>query len=121
MGDVLPHLHHRRPRMASVSRTLLRIKQDLDPHLPPASIEAACRDAGHVWRERKLGPVQTVHLMVLQALHFNAAIRALRRIAKVTVSAAAYCEARSRLPLAAVQALLRCGAVSLRATLSADA
>jgi hypothetical protein len=104
--------------MASVSRALLRIKQDLDAHLSPESIEAACRDAGHVWRDRKLAPVQTVHLMVLQVLHFNAAIRALRHIAKVTVSAAAYCEARARLPLAAVQALLRAGAASLRDCLS---
>lgn len=104
---------------SSVSRALARIKQDLDPHLPPAAIEAACRAAGHAWRERKLGPVATVHLMILQMLHLNAATRALRHVAGAAVSAAAYCEARARLPVAAVQALLRDAAASLRAALSA--
>jgi len=105
--------------MVSVSRALQRIKQDLDPHLPPAAIEAACRAAGHAWRERKLGPVATVHLMVVQMLHLNAPTRALRHVAGAAVSAAAYCEARARLPVAAVQALLRDAAASLRAALSA--
>ncbi len=40
--------------MASLSRTLSRIKQDLEPHLPESSILAACAQAGHQWRERKL-------------------------------------------------------------------
>jgi len=106
--------------MVSVSRALQRIKQDLDPHLPPAAIEAACRAAGHAWRERKLGPVATVHLMVVQMIHLNAATRALRHVAGAAVSAAAYCEARARLPVAAVQALLRDAAASLRAALSAE-
>ena len=44
--------------MVSVSRALARIKEDLDPHLPPDAVEAACRAAGHArWRERVLGPV----------------------------------------------------------------
>jgi hypothetical protein len=107
--------------VGSVSRALARIKQDLDPHLPPAVIEAACRAAGHRWRERKLGPVATVHLMVAQMLHLNAATRALRHVAGAAVSAAAYCEARARLPVAAVQVLLRDAAASLRAALSGGA
>lgn len=99
--------------MASVSRALDRIKQDLEPHLPPAAIEAACIAAGHDWRERTLGPVQTVHLFVLQILHFNAAIKALRRLAKMTFAASAYCEARARLPLTVLQSLLSSSAASL--------
>ena len=43
--------------MASVASSLDRIKQDLGRFLPEQSIEAACRKAGHRWRERKLGPV----------------------------------------------------------------
>jgi hypothetical protein len=105
--------------VGSVSRALARIKQDLDPHLPPATIEAACRAAGHAWRDRKLGPAATPQLMVLQMLHLNLAIRGpLARVARVPVTAAAYCEARARPPLAAVQALLRAEAASLRAALS---
>jgi hypothetical protein len=115
-------LFHGRPRMASVARALGRIKQDLEPHLPPAAIEAACRAAGHAWRERKLGPVATVHLFVLQMLHANAAIRALRHLAggAASASAAAYCRARARLPLAALQALLRGSADALRDTLGRE-
>ena len=105
--------------MVSVSRALARIKEDLDPHLPPDAVEAACRAAGHArWRERVLGPVATVHLLVLQMLHGNAAITELRRLAKVAFSPAAYCAARARLPAAALQAMLRDGAASLAAALA---
>lgn len=106
--------------MASVASSLERIKRDLEPHLSPDMIESACRDAGHVWRERKLGPVRTVHLFVLQILHFNTAIRHLRHLAKFPVNAAAYCEARMRLPLAALQELLRKSSASLRGALGKE-
>ena len=99
---------------ASVARALSRIKSDLGPYLPEGSIEAACREAGHTWRERKLGPVVTLRLFVLQVLHFNTAIRHLRHLAREPVNAAAYCKARMRLPLAAVQALLRSSSEAMR-------
>jgi hypothetical protein len=104
--------------MVSVPRALGRIKDDLEPYLPEGSVEEACREAGHKWRERKLGPVATLHLFVLQVLHFNTAIRHLRHLAKGRaggpVNAAAYCKARMRLPLAAVQALLRSASEAMR-------
>ena len=100
--------------MVSVSRALSRIKSDLEPHLPASSVERACREAGHRWRERKLGPVATLQLFVLQVLHCNTAIRHLRHLAKKPVNAAAYCKARMRLPLAAVQALLRSSSQVMR-------
>jgi hypothetical protein len=103
--------------MASVASSLDRIKQDLEPHLSPDTIEAACEGAGHVWRERRFGPVQTIHLFVLQVLHFNTAIRHLRHLARFPVNAAAYCEARMRLPLAVLQELLRKSSASLRQSL----
>src|SRR3989442_14366716 len=101
--------------MASVPRALSRIKSDLEPYLPEESVEDACRAAGHTWRERKLGPVATLHLFVLQVLHFNTAIRPPRPLDKGPVNAAAYCKARMRLPLAALQALLRPSAEAVRA------
>src|SRR2546427_282509 len=101
--------------MASVARALSRSKSALEPYLPEESVEDACRAAGHHWRERKLGPVATLHLFVLQVLHFNTAIRHLRHLAKKPVNAAAYCKARMRLPLAALQALLRSSAEAMRA------
>jgi hypothetical protein len=104
--------------MASISLTLARIKQDLGYHLTESAIVAACSAAGHRWRERKLGPVNTVHLFVLQILSFNAAIVHLRHLAGQSLNAAAYCRARMRLPLAAVQQLLRDSSASMRQTLS---
>jgi hypothetical protein len=90
----------------SVAAALARIKQDLDEHLPPDAIESACRAVGHRWRERKLGPVRTVHLFLLQVLHANVAVTALRHLAGLSFSASAYCQARARLPLAVLQQLL---------------
>jgi hypothetical protein len=93
--------------MASVSGTLERIKQDLRPFIPDESIVNACREAGHEWRERQLGPVRTVHLFVLQVLCFNTAMTHLRHLAKAAVSAPTYCKARMRLPLGVLQTLLK--------------
>src|SRR5581483_8039101 len=103
---VLTSPTNRRPRMASVSCALSRIKQDLSASLPDDSILCACRDAGHKWRQRLLGPVQTVHLFILQVLCFNTAMTHLRHLSDLDVQAPSYCRARKRLPLAVLQALL---------------
>lgn len=103
--------------MASISPTLARIKQDLGHYVPEPAILAACHAVGHRWRERKLGPVATVHLFILQVLSFNASIVHLRHLAGQSLNAAAYCRARMRLPLAAVQQLLRDGSAAMRQTL----
>ena len=92
--------------MASVASSLDRIKQDLGRYLPEQSIEAACKRAGHRWRERKLGPVRTVHLFILQVLNFNTAMTHLRHLSKAAVKAPGYCKARMRLPLKVLEALL---------------
>jgi len=89
--------------MARISRALDRLKQDLQEHLPDQSILAAAQAAGHDWRERKLGPVATVQLFMLQTLWFNTAIEHLRHLAGFPFAAAAYCKARMRLPLAVLQ------------------
>jgi hypothetical protein len=93
--------------MASIARTLARIKDDVRTFVSDESILRACRVAGYRWRERQLGPVETVHLFVLQVIHFNTAIRHLRHLAGHAVNAAAYCEARMRLPLSVLGSLLR--------------
>jgi hypothetical protein len=100
--------------MAIVSRALDRLRHDLKEHLPEESIHAASRAAGHLWRERKLGPVVTVHLFMLQTLWFNTAIEHLRHLAGYTFAAAAYCKARMRLPLSMLQALLLDSSASMR-------
>jgi hypothetical protein len=101
--------------MASISSSLRRIRQDLSEHLPDSSIVTACETAGHQWRDRKLGPVTTVQLFMLQALWFNTAIEHLRRLAGFPFTAAAYCNARIRLPLEALQKLLLDSSASMRA------
>ena len=107
--------------MASISRALSRIKQDLGAYLAEGAIETACLQAGHQWRERELGPVATVHLFVLQVLHFNTAMTHLRHLAGRAVNAAAYCRARMRLPLAALERLLRDSASAMRQALLSPA
>ena len=92
---------------ASVTRVLARIKQDVRASVTDEQIERACAAAGHDWRERLLGPVTTVHLFVLQVLHFNTAMRNLRHLAGWAVNAGAYCDARMRLPLVVLETLLR--------------
>lgn len=92
--------------MATLSRALRRIKEDLKPFLSDQDIQDACQQAGHRWRQRLLDPITTVHLFVLQILHFNTAMTHLRHLAKYPVKPAAYCKARMRLPLAVLQTLL---------------
>lgn len=101
--------------MATIAGALARIKQDLRPYLSDRKIVDACVEAGHAWRERCFGPVQTIHLFVLQVLWFNTAIRHLRHLAKFPVNAAAYCKARMRLPLKVLQSLVHSSAQALMA------
>lgn len=100
--------------MATIARTLARIKDDLRPFLPEQQIVDACRQAGHRWRDRLLDPVTTVHLFILQILHFNTALTHLRLLARKSITAGAYCKARMRLPLAALQDLLRSSSAAMR-------
>jgi hypothetical protein len=92
--------------MASVSSVLQRIKDDLQPFIPDELVVKSCQVAGHRWRRRQLGPVQTLHLFILQILNFNTAMTHLRHLSKTAVKAPAYCRARMRLPLAVLQTLL---------------
>jgi len=84
--------------MENFSPALLHVKEHLDQCLPEEDILKACDDVGHTFRKRKLGPAQNVCLLLLQLLA-NVALRGLRRVADVTVSAQAICAARMRLPI----------------------
>jgi hypothetical protein len=92
--------------MASIFCTLDRIKRDLRSFLTDAAIISASTQAGHHWRNRKWGPVQTVHLFILQVLNSNTAMTHLRHLSRKAIQAPAYCRARMRLPLKVLQALL---------------
>ena len=99
---------------ATISAVLQRIKSDLAAFLPDAMVQDACRQVGHVWRRRRLDPVLTLHLFILQVLHFNTALSHLRHLSKVPMTAAGYCKARMRLPLGALQVLLRQSSTAMR-------
>ena len=92
--------------MASVVEALRRVKDDPARVLKAEQIEAACRGAGYGnWRERTLGPVQTVQAMALQALHGNAPIGEVVRLHQGVFTGPAFCRARKRLPLEVMLAL----------------
>jgi len=94
---------------ANVSQIIRQFKRIWTYELDDEAIQAACREAGHCWRERQLGPVRTVKMFLLQILFGNVACNAVPRLAGMKVTGSAYCEARARLPLAALQTLLtRC-------------
>jgi hypothetical protein len=84
--------------MATFSAALNHVKEHLDQYVPQEFIFETCRQLGHKWRNTPLKPDVTVHLCLLQLLA-GVALRGLRRVANVTVSAQAICNAKMRLPL----------------------
>jgi hypothetical protein len=90
----------------SITAAVQQIKQQLHTHLTPADIHAACQAAAYDWRERVLGPVLTVQALLLQILHASA-MTDVSRLAGVSFSASAYCQALQRLPVEILQGLLR--------------
>jgi len=85
------------PNMATI---LQRLTGEWAALLQPEAILAACGDVGYTgWRDRVFTPVTTVHLFLLQILHGNTACSHLPHLSGLRFSAAAYCQARARLPL----------------------
>jgi len=107
--------------MASVSSTLDRIKQDLAPFVSESSIECACHQAGHRWRRRKLGPVETIHLFIVQILNFNTAMTHLPHLSKTDFKPPGYCKARMRLPLKVLEGLLEQSSAAMHRACRASA
>ena len=93
---------------------LARLRQDLADILAPETIRAACREAGYTWRNRKLDPVATVLLFLLQVLHGNTACQHVVHFGTWAFSASAYCKARRRLPLRVLQILVERTAAKFR-------
>jgi hypothetical protein len=91
---------------ASIAQIVEQFKQSWSHELSDQAVEQAVRESGHKWRDRKLDPVTTVRLFFLQILCGNAACNKVPRLARHRVTGSAYCEARGRLPLEALQTLL---------------
>jgi hypothetical protein len=67
--------------------------------LHPEAILTVCREIGYTtWRDRVLTPVTTTQLFLLQILHGNTACSHLPHLSGLRFTAAAYCQARARLP-----------------------
>lgn len=91
--------------MLSMTAALARIKGRATDAVPAELIQRLCREVGHRWRDRDLGPVVTTHLFLQQVLHGNVAVAELRRLSGLPFTEAAYCQARARLPRALLEAL----------------
>lgn len=91
----------------TLTSALRQIRDDLADRLEPLALRDLCQSLGCRWRDRILDPVTTIHLFILQVLHRNTACAHLPRLTGLDFTASAYCQARSRLPLAVLQALLR--------------
>ena len=93
-------MHHR------IDTILKQLRQDVAQRLDPDSIRAACRQAGHRWRDCLLNPVAIVHWFVLQVLHGNTSLEHVARLAGGQFTGSAYCLARALLPRAVFQLVL---------------
>jgi len=91
----------------NIPKIVRQFKADVARALSPETIMKVCGYLGHLCRERILDPVTTVHVFLLQILHGNTACTALSRLAGIPFTAAAYCYARKRLPLALFEELLQ--------------
>ena len=94
-------MHH---RIVSILR---RLKDAPAQQLDRPEIVDACRQVKHTWRNCLLDPVAIIHLFLHQTLRGNTAINHLVRISGLCFTGSAYCQARSRLPLAVFRELLR--------------
>lgn len=91
----------------SISRSVRQIKADMLSIVPAGLILNLCVAAGHVWRNRTLGPVETIYLFIAQVLHGNTSCAHVRQFGQFTFTRSAYCEARKRLPVKVLRQLLR--------------
>ena len=84
----------------NVTTILQRFTTEWAALLQPEAILAACGEVGYIaWRDRVLTPVTTIQLFLLQILHGNTACSHLPHLSGLRFSAAAYCQARAKLPL----------------------
>jgi len=100
--------------MVKIDAALRKVKHNYDRLIPAGAIVQICTALDYRFRQRLLGPVETVYLFLLQVLHGNTACTHLRHLAGVACSTSAYCRARARLPVGLLRTLLEWVAQSLR-------
>lgn len=104
---------------ASIEQVVMQFKHNVGQAFQPGVVVALCRSIGHVWRERQLDPVATLRGFLLQVLHGNTACSHVPRLLGKAVTAEAYGQARSRLPLEFFQRLLEEVCSRLRGSIDA--
>jgi hypothetical protein len=104
---------------ASIEQVVMQFKHNVGQAFQPGAVVALCRSIGHVWRERHLDPVATLQGFLLQVLHGNTACSHVPRLLGKAVTAEAYGQARSRLPLEFFQRLLEEVCSRLRGSIDA--
>jgi hypothetical protein len=92
--------------MRILTDTVRRLKANWTSELEAEAIAEACRDSGMTWNNSLLNPVVTIQVFFLQVVHGNTACEHLSSLARLPFTAAAYCTARMRLRLQALQLLL---------------
>jgi hypothetical protein len=86
--------------VANITTILQRFTGEWAMLLQPEAILTVCGEIGSTaWRDRVLTPVTTMQLFLWQILHGNTACRPLPHVSGLRFSAAAYGQARARLPL----------------------
>ena len=93
--------------LAPLTQVVKQFQQEWTTQLEPDAILRACHDVNYEWRDRCLDPVTTTQMFFVQVVNGNTACSHLRHLTKLDVTASAYCQARSRLPLAVFNRLLR--------------
>jgi hypothetical protein len=103
----------------SLTTILHRFTGEWATLLQPDASLALCREMGYTaWRDRVLMPVTTMQVFLLQILHGNTACSHLPHLSGLRFTAAAYCQARAKLPLPFFALLLeRIGSAVQRSTL----
>jgi hypothetical protein len=89
--------------MVSIAGALDRIKHDPDAILSYADIEAVCRQCKLQWRDTPLKPPSAIALFIRQIAAGNVSCNEVVRLGGGGFTAAAYCTARGRLPLEAIE------------------
>ena len=92
--------------MVKIAHALQKVKRTYDQIIPATVILEIAEAVRHTYRQRVLGPVETIYLFLVQILHGNTACSHLRHLTDVTCSVAAYCKARGRLPASLLRCLL---------------
>jgi Transposase DDE domain len=91
----------------TIPQIVRQFKADVAKALSRETVDKICGYLGYVCRKRILDPTTTLHVFLLQILHGNTALTAMSRLAGVPFSAASFCCARKRLPLALFEDVLQ--------------